>query len=760
MESAKSKSTTPTGLGPRLVGGPISHGAGPPGRRITPVFVAAALLLVTSTAYVYRVGLNTIRAQEKMSSELLVAHVLDEFLLVMTAAETGQRGFLLTGEESYLQPYTNARAQAQAKLDHLLTLARAGELPSEAVERMAAAAQRKLSEMETTVRLRREQGRDAALAVLRDNRGPADMELVRTEVARLRSEEEKEFVVASGKAKRSSDIRTATFIGVCLVNLLFLAWAFRRIGKEVARRDAAGLEVERQREILATTLASIGDAVITTDPEGQVVFLNHEAEILTGWTSAQAAGHPLPEVFRIINEQSREPAESPVEKVMRQGNVVGLANHTLLIRRDGQEIPIDDSAAPVRRPGGPLVGVILVFRNFTEQRQREQRLAEQARLLDLTNDTILVRDGRDRITYWNRGAEKSYGYSSAEALGRVPHDLLKTKFSEPLEKITEALHRDHRWTGELIHTRRDGGQVVVHSRWVLDRDAHDDSFSILETDNDVTEQKRSEEALRAAHEQLSSRAVHLESLVQQRTARLNETIGDLEAFSYSIVHDLRSPLRAMQNFAQLLAEDCGPLSPTGSDYVRRITTAAERMDRLIQDVLNYSRISRTELALLPLDPGTLLRGMIESYPAFQPSHAQVEVAGPFPLVLANEAALTQCVSNLLGNAVKFVAPGVRPHVRVWGETRGPRVRLNFRDNGIGIEPDAHEKIFRLFQRLSKQYDGTGVGLSIVKKAAERMGGQVGLESQPGQGSTFWIELDGATNSPAAQLDPAVSHPPS
>jgi signal transduction histidine kinase len=262
---------------------------------------------------------------------------------------------------------------------------------------------------------------------------------------------------------------------------------------------------------------------------------------------------------------------------------------------------------------------------------------------------------------------------------------------------------------------------------------------------DVTERKRAEEALRSAHDQLASRAVHLERLVEERTSKLNETIGDLEAFSYSIVHDLRAPLRAMANFARLLVAECGPISTTSNDYANRISTAAERMDMLIQDVLSYSRVARIDLPLAALDVGVLLRGMLETYPAFQPPHAHVELEGDFPRVRANEAALTQCISNLLGNAVKFVAPGVTPRVRVWAETRDERVRLFFQDNGIGIEKEAHENIFKMFHRLSKRYEGTGVGLSIVKKAVEKMRGKVGVESEPGKGSTFWLELERGDN---------------
>jgi signal transduction histidine kinase len=282
------------------------------------------------------------------------------------------------------------------------------------------------------------------------------------------------------------------------------------------------------------------------------------------------------------------------------------------------------------------------------------------------------------------------------------------------------------------------------------RDAESRVTMWLGSNTDIDDIKRAQEAMRKAKEQLTNNAIELERLVDERTAKLQETIGELEAFSYSITHDLRSPLRAMQSFCWLLAEECGDaVSATGRDYIRRITTASERMDKLIQDTLNYSRLMRIDLPLVPVDLDAFVRGIIETYPTLQPPRVSVEVEGTLPTVRANHAALTQCVANLLDNAVKFVAPGVTPQVRVSAAAHDGCVRLNIRDNGIGIKAAAHEKIFQMFQRLSTRYDGTGIGLSIVKKAAERMGGSVGLESEPDCGSTFWLEL------PAARMDDSL-----
>jgi signal transduction histidine kinase len=260
---------------------------------------------------------------------------------------------------------------------------------------------------------------------------------------------------------------------------------------------------------------------------------------------------------------------------------------------------------------------------------------------------------------------------------------------------------------------------------------------------EIIARKQTAETLARAQGQLADRALQLEALVAERTARLQETVGELEAFSYSIAHDLRAPLRAMTNFARIVqTEHGGQLDETGKDLLGRIVSAAHRLDHLIVDVLNYSSVSRRELELQPVDLEKLLEEAIRNEPAFQAPQAQIKIQAPLPSVLAHEPSLMQCATNLLSNAVKFVLPGVVPRVTVRGELLAEDVRLWFEDNGIGISSADKERIFALFGRLNPvaEFEGTGIGLAIVRKAAERMGGKFGVESEPGQGSRFWIQL--------------------
>lgn len=256
--------------------------------------------------------------------------------------------------------------------------------------------------------------------------------------------------------------------------------------------------------------------------------------------------------------------------------------------------------------------------------------------------------------------------------------------------------------------------------------------------------KASEESLLEAQATLRTHANDLEKTVMQRTAQLRETVTELESYSYSVSHDLRAPLRAVRGYAEVMMEDYGEqIDGKGKVYLQRMMTACDRMDALIQDVLTYSQLGRTEIHSEPVDLEKLLCDIIQHYPALQKVDSQIKVESPLPGINAPPALLSQCLSNLLNNAVKFAREGVPIEVRVRAETHGKDVRIWVEDNGIGIPPQYREKIFGVFERIpgEKTHEGTGIGLAIVRKAAERMGGKTGVESEH-KGSRFWIDLPG------------------
>ncbi|HET6247197.1 MAG TPA: CHASE3 domain-containing protein [Tepidisphaeraceae bacterium] len=346
------------------------------GSGLTTVFSLMAFVLIASAGAMYWMGMAAIDSERAVVRQHGVVSSLNQTLSTLKDAETGQRGYLLTGDASYLDPYHAALKQINVQLALLSNEAADGELPGEDVKQIDDLTRQKIGELEQTITLHQNHQHDAAIEMIHLGKGKQFMEELRTRVGNLLGEEEKQLSSNQATSTRLTRIRTALFAVIILVNLAFLYWCFLRVRSEMLGREAAGLETLRQKELLAVTLASIGDAVIVTDTAGRITFLNEIAQKLTGWVNSEAIGQPCSKIFNIISEQSRETVESPVDKVLRLGVVVGLANHTLLVRRDGSELPIDDSGAPIRGKTGEIHGVVLVFRDFSEHKQNEKILRD------------------------------------------------------------------------------------------------------------------------------------------------------------------------------------------------------------------------------------------------------------------------------------------------------------------------------------------------------------------------------------------------
>ncbi|MDB6023554.1 MAG: putative Histidine kinase [Pedosphaera sp.] len=338
--------------------------------------------------------------------------------------------------------------------------------------------------------------------------------------------------------------------------------------------------------------------------------------------------------------------------------------------------------------------------------------------------------------------------------GRRANDLLGVKaqdITHPDDRVRNAAqlkklkNKNGSFSFEKRYLRPDGEIVWVRNSVSRINNAPANGQYFLAVAQDITESRRAQQALLTAKNEIGRHASLLEQEIKERTAELRETIGELEGFSYSVSHDMRAPLRAMQSFAQFLVDEYGgKLDEQGVNYLHQIMRSAVRLDRLIQDVLSYTRILHAKLPMEPVDLDRLVRDIVEAFPNGHAIKPKIEIKGTLPKVMGNEALLAQCVSNLLNNGAKFVSPGTTPHIEISASAnRNDSVRLWFKDNGIGIARENHGRIFRLFERIhpATEYEGTGIGLTIVRKAAERMlGAQVGFESALGKGSKFWIQL--------------------
>jgi PAS domain S-box-containing protein len=335
------------------------------------------------------------------------------------------------------------------------------------------------------------------------------------------------------------------------------------------------------------------------------------------------------------------------------------------------------------------------------------------------------------------------GYAHQELLGRELWEIGLLKDEAASRAAFRHLQRESFIRYENLPLRNKTGQR--HEVEFVSNVYDEDGRKVIQCNiRDITERKHMEDALREARDQLTVQAAELERLVAQRTGQLRETVSELEGFSYSVSHDMRAPLRAMQSYSQFLLDEYGgKLDEQGVDYLRQIMRSAVRLDRLTQDVLSYTRILHMELPLERVDLDRVLRDIVEAFPYVSPIRPEIIIKGTFPTVAGNDALLAQCISNLLNNAIKFVAPGTTPRVEISAEAMdGDWIRVCLKDNGIGIAPEDHDRVFRLFERIhaATEYEGTGIGLTIVRKAVERMGAQVGFESALGAGSNFWIRL--------------------
>ncbi|HYA77814.1 MAG TPA: PAS domain S-box protein [Verrucomicrobiae bacterium] len=294
---------------------------------------------------------------------------------------------------------------------------------------------------------------------------------------------------------------------------------FVAVFENITERKKAEQSLIESEERWSTTLSSIGDAVIATDVEGNITFMNKVAEALTGYSWAEATKKPLQKVFHIINEETRSDVENPVTKVLQKGAIVGLANHSVLVGRFGKEVPIDDSGSPIRDQTGQVTGVVLVFHDISERKKTESQLERQAKLINLDPNAIIIRKPDGAITFWSEGAKKLYGYTKKEALGQVAHKLLRTKFPAgfTLANILIQIQKTGDWSGEIVHRTKDGCEVIVQSHWVSSR-GENNKLEFLESNVDVTDRVLLQQRLEEKAAEVEEYATRMEELVEERTS--------------------------------------------------------------------------------------------------------------------------------------------------------------------------------------------------------------------------------------------------
>jgi len=501
-----------------------------------------------------------------------------------------------------------------------------------------------------------------------------------------------------------------------------------------ARHDPGARDVVRADLRFRQIFDASPDAILQVDRDGRIALANSLAGEMFRCTADELLGKSIdqfvPRRFRERHPEYREHYQA--KPAMRP---MGSGLDLWATRTDGSEFPVDITLSPLDTKDGTQV--LCVVRDITDRKRAEEDLRRQAQLIESSHDAIVVREVGGRILQWNAGAQEIYGWSAADALGRISHQLFQTVFPVSVESVEAALDRSGKWDGELIHTRRDGQRISVESRHILTRGTDTHPGAVLEINRDITKRKEAEEAVAALNAKLGAANKELE-LRNREVERANRMKSE---FLASMSHELRTPLNAIIGFSDLLAEQtAGALSPKQQRFVNHIQQGARHLLALINDILDLSKVEagRLELnrenvnvALLLADALTSIRSA-----AAAKNIAVHSSIGPLVTVFADRIRFKQVLFNLLSNAVKFTPAGGK----IWVEAveRRGRLTVSVSDTGLGIPIEEHEAIFDAFHQAGATTkgikEGTGLGLAITKRLVEEHGGRIWVESEPGKGA--------------------------
>ncbi len=507
------------------------------------------------------------------------------------------------------------------------------------------------------------------------------------------------------------------------------------------------------------------EAIFSWDYDGGILSWNQGAERLYGYTSREAIGQVSHD---LLKTQFPIEFDEFIERLTDDKMWTGEITHTT---KDNAKIVVETRQQLITDSSGNKI-IIETNRDITERKKSEEILERQAALLDVSYEAIFSWDCKKGIVSWNHGAERLYGYTSCEAIGRISHDLLKTQFPIEFDGFIERLTDDKMWTGEITHTTKNGQKIIVETRQQLILNPSGKEI-VIETNRDITERKKSEEIqqdmlesehqlreeLQAVNEELQATGEELRTSnegleeqvnleleakmeLEEITNRLRISNRELEQFAYVASHDLQEPLRMVTSFAQLLERRYkGHLDSDADDYIEFIVENGKRMKYLIDDLLEFSRLNSQdkefETTYLEMTLDDVLSNLSMS---IKDNNAKI-THDPLPTLNVNLMYIRQLFQNLISNAIKFHGDEP-PEIHISAYKTGNVWTFGVKDNGIGIEPQHQKMIFGIFKRLHtrEEYPGTGIGLALCKRIVDMHKGRMWLVSEPGKGSTFYFTI--------------------
>ena len=699
-------------------------------RRIQIGFGVAVAIIVAIGAAALRSSSATLESAGWVAHTLDVRGALERAVAIAIGAESDVRGYEISGDSAFLGEYDAARTDLNRLLSRLRELTADNPTQQRRLDSLEALIPQRIELLRQILEAHRRHRIAGAAGVMSTGRVKPFMDEIRGLVARMEDEETRLLAARSATMRARADETRLAVLGGTLLALVLALAAGVLVKRELGRRQLAEETLRAAQGRFRQVLASNTAVIYANKVAGETFspsWISENVTRITGYGTDEALQtswwidhlHP--------DDRSRVLAEMGALVKKEE-----LATEYRFRFKDGTYHWVHDEARLIRDAEGQALEVFGSWVDSTERRRAEAALRESEERFRLLVGTvrdyaIYMLDPNGRVVSWNRGAEQIKGYSAEEIVGRhfscfYPPEAVAA--GAPEHALAMAAEKG-RFEEENWRLRKDGSRFWADVVITAVRDEEGKLFGFAKVTRDLTERKRTDELLR------------------RHTAQLEAANVELDAFAYSVSHDLRAPLRSIDGFSQALLEDyAGQLDAAGQDYLQRVRAATQRMATLIDDLLDLSRVTRSEMTIAPVDLSELARELATEFTSGDPERHVEIVITPDVAVRADRGLLRVVLQNLMGNAWKFTGKRSDARIEVGVVAADGERAYYVRDNGAGFDMAYASKLFGAFQRLHRvtEFPGTGVGLATVQRIIHRHGGRVWAESAVGRGATFYFTL--------------------